>query len=227
MVIALTAYALRRSQEVVNFPEQLNELLSFFSRNFASDHPFRNIEVISGEPAIPELYMLGSSDGGLNFAVKEGLGLAFASYLSPQMTVPVLRAYKERFKPSVFMSVPRSIISAIVITAETDDEAKYLAAPLELLWARMYAGTLMQGQPFPSLEEAHSHVYSSAEKEARKENRNRFIIGGIKTVSDQLRNLASETMVDEVMLWEAYTDKVARHKAYKLLADEFKLSSTH
>ncbi|MEC0236144.1 hypothetical protein P4H71_17620 [Paenibacillus kribbensis] len=181
---ALTAYALRRSQEVVNFPEQLNELLSFFSRNFAS-------------------------------------------YLSPQMTVPVLRAYKERFKPSVFMSVPRSIVSTIVITAETDDEAKYLAAPLELLWARMYAGTLMQGQPFPSLEEAHSHVYSLAEKEARKENRNRFIIGGIKTVSDQLRNLASETMVDEVMLWEAYTDKVARHKAYKLLADEFKLSSTH
>ena len=41
----LTAYALRRSREAVSsydFPEQFNELLSFFQRNFPADHPYSN-----------------------------------------------------------------------------------------------------------------------------------------------------------------------------------------
>ena len=42
----LTAYALRRSREAVSsydFPEQFNELLSFFQRNFPADHPYSKI----------------------------------------------------------------------------------------------------------------------------------------------------------------------------------------
>ena len=39
----LTAYALRQSKEAIfsyDFPEQFNELLSFFNRDFPADHPY-------------------------------------------------------------------------------------------------------------------------------------------------------------------------------------------
>ena len=50
------------------------------------------------------------------------------------------------------MSEPKSILSTILITAETDEEANYLAGPVELYWARLHTGDIHS--PFPTLEEA-------------------------------------------------------------------------
>ena len=44
--------------------------------------------------------MLGSSTGGVEFAINEGLGFVFASHLAPHLAIPVLRAYRNNFKPS-------------------------------------------------------------------------------------------------------------------------------
>jgi luciferase family oxidoreductase group 1 len=223
----LTAYALRRSREAVSsydFPEQFNELLSFFQRNFPADHPYSKIIPIPDETdhsLIPDIYMLGSSTGGVEFAINEGLGFVFASHLAPHLTIPVLRAYRNNFKPSILMSEPKSILSTILITAETDEEANYLAGPVELFWARLHTGDIHS--PFPTLEEASKHVYSANENAARLQNKDRFIIGSIQTVAQKLRHLVKETMVDEVMIMEYYSDKAASQKAYRLLAKEFNL----
>jgi luciferase family oxidoreductase group 1 len=220
----LTAYALRRSREAVSsydFPEQFNELLSFFKRNFPADHPYSKVIPIAGNSLIPDIYMLGSSTGGVEFALNEGLGFVFASHLAPHLAIPVLQAYRNNFKPSTFMSEPKSILSTILITAETDEEANYLAGPVELYWARLHTGDIHS--PFPTLEEASTHVYSANENMARIQNKDRFIIGSIKTVAQKLRHLAKETMVDEVMMMEFYSDKTASQKAYRLLAKEFDL----
>ena len=223
----LTAYALRRSKEAVTsyeFPEQFNELLSFFQRNFPANHPYSGIIPIpndGNDSLIPDMYMLGSSTGGVGFAIEEGLGFVFASHLAPHLAVPILKRYHNKFKPSVHMSEPKGIFSTILITAETDEEANYLAGPVELYWARLQSGDIHS--PFPTAEEASKHVYSANEKAAREQNKDRFIIGGIKTVSEKLRDIAQEAMVDEVMIMDFYSDKKASHKAYRLLAEEFNL----
>ena len=220
----LTAYALRRSREAVSsydFPEQFNELLSFFQMNFPVDHPFSKIIPIADDSLIPDIYMLGSSTGGVEFAINEGLGFVFASHLAPHLAIPVLRAYRNNFKPSTLMSEPKSILSTILITAETDEEANYLAGPVELYWARLHTGDIHS--PFPTLEEVSKHVYSVNENAARVQNKDRFIIGSIQTVAKKIRHLSKETMVDEVMIMEFYSDKAASQKAYRLLAEEFNL----
>ena len=224
----LTAYALRRSREAVSsydFPEQFNELLSFFQRNFPTDHPYSKIIPIPimDDSLIPDIYMLGSSTGGVEFAINEGLGFVFASHLAPHLAIPVLRAYRNNFKPSTLMSEPKSILSTILITAETDEEANYLAGPVELYWARLHTGDIHS--PFPTLEEASTHVYSANENMARVQNKDRFMIGSIQTVAQKLRHLAKETMVDEVMMMEFYSEKTASQKAYRLLAEEFDLKA--
>ncbi|MDR7080261.1 luciferase family oxidoreductase group 1 [Neobacillus niacini] len=223
----LTAYALRRSKEAVtsyDFPEQFYEMLSFFQRNFPADHPYRGIIPIpngGNHSLIPDMYMLGSSTGGVEFAINEGLGFVFASHLAPHLAIPVLKRYHNKFKPSAHNSEPKGIFSTILITAETDEEAEYLAGPVELYWAKLHTGDIHS--PFPTLEEASKHVYSVNEKAARAQNKDRFIIGGIQTVAEKLRHIGKEAMVDEVMIMEFYSDKKASHNAYRMLAKEFNL----
>jgi len=222
-----TALALRRSKEAAlsyDFPEQFNELLSFFHRNFPANHPYSDIIPVphDGEHAlIPDMYMLGSSNGGVEFAINEGLGFVFASHLAPGLAIPMLKRYRNEFKPSVYNSEPKGIFSTVLITAETDEEANHLAGPIELFWARIQTGDIHL--PFPTLKEASNHVYSEHEEIARSQNKSRFIIGGIKTVAEKLRYIAKEAIVDEIMIVESYSDKEASHHAYRLLAEEFNL----
>lgn len=220
----MTALALRRSREAVtgdDFPEQLAELLAFFDRDFPEGHPFGKITP-SADPSLrPELFMLGSSDGGMRFASQYGLGYAFAAQINPGLAVPVLRAYREHFRPSRYMQEPYSILSIIVIAADTEEEARHLAGPAELQWARWGTGTYKL--PPPTLEEAASHRYSPAEEAAREESRGRFVIGSRAQVGERLRELAREAQVDEIMVLNMITEMEPRHRSYELLAEEFGL----
>lgn len=221
---SLTALALRRSRDAVtryDFPEQLSELLSYFSRNFEGNHPFKDISP-APEKLIPDMFMLGSSDGGMHFASQNGLGFVFAAHISPQLAIPMLRAYKKNFKPSAHLAEPKSILAIIVVAAETDEEANYLAGPAELQWARWATGQFQYAPP--TLEEASNHVYSPQEELARKDNKGKFVIGNIETVKNKLQDLATDAMVDEIMILNMLTEKSSRHRSYELLADAFQLN---
>lgn len=223
---SLTALALRRSRESVakdDFPEQLDELLSYFSRDFSAEHPFKNISPSPDKNLVPDIYMLGSSNGGMQFAAHHGLGFVFAAHISPQWAVPMLRAYRENFKPSKFMPEPKSMLAIIVVVAETDEEAQYLAGPAELQWVRWGTGAFQLAPP--TLEEAQTHVYNAQESAARQANKGRFVIGSVENAEEQLRQLAIDTQVDEIMILNMLTEKTTRHRSYELLADAFQLNS--
>lgn len=215
----ITAWALRRTRDAVKkdeFPEQLKDLLSYFSREFPEDHPFRDI-IPSPDPAlVPKLVMLGSSDGGMRYAAEQGLAFAFAAHISPHLAVPMLRAYREKFQPSRWYDQPESILSVIVITADTEEEAWYYAAPAELQWLRWRTG--QTELPPPSLEEANQYRYTPYEETIRLANRQRLVIGSIDQVEQRLRQMADETMADEIMILNMITDRAARLKAMELLA---------
>ncbi|MFP5110564.1 MsnO8 family LLM class oxidoreductase [Neobacillus sp. C211] len=222
----LTALALQRSQESLtanDFPEQLNQLLSFFSRNFPAQHPFKKIIVPGNESIVPDIYMLGSSQGGVQFAIDKGLGFVFAAHLAPRLAIPMLRLYRENFKPSIYMNEPKSMLAIGVITAETEEEAKYLAGPLELMWARMATGS--RNLSFPTLEEASKYVYTSQEEEARQYNKDRFVIGSVVNVAEKLKRLAKEALVDEIMIADFYPSQESRLKGHQLLVEAFDLKS--
>ncbi|MGX9292282.1 hypothetical protein ACSLGF_14010 [Bacillus sp. A015] len=125
--------------------------------------------------------MLGSSEGGLQFAVEKGIGLAFAAHLAPHLAISILRSYRKDFRPSVYMKEPKSILAIGVIVRETEEEAKYLAGPAELSWARMSTGS--SNLSLPTLGEAKTHIYTPEEKAARNANRDRFVIGSVNEVA--------------------------------------------
>lgn len=83
------------------------------------------------------------------------------------------------------MKEPKSILAIGVIAAETEEEAKYLAGPLELMWARMATGS--SDLSFPTREEASKYVYTPQEEAARQYNKGRFVIGSAANVAENLK----------------------------------------
>ncbi len=201
---------------------QLMEVLAFFNRSFPEDHPYKGINA-SPDPSLkPDLYMLGSSDGGMQIASQLGLGFAFAGQINPVMAIPMLKKYRELFKPSEFYQEPYSMLAIIVIAADTDEEAFDIAGPAELQWVRWMTGNYKMAPP--TIEEARAHIYTQQEAAAREQNKSKFVIGSVENVKKQLEDLATESEVDEIIIAEMISDKKARHKSYSLLAEAFSLS---
>lgn len=220
----ITALALRRSREAVtqyDFPEQFAELLGFFTNSFPEGHPFSSINA-TAEANIPDLFMLGSSNGGMQVAAEYGLGFAFAAQISPQLAIPMLKTYYDNFKPSQFLDKPHGILSIIVVCAETEEEAKRLAKPAQLQWARW--GTGVYKLPPPGYEDANAYTFSPQEEAVTRENAGRFVIGTPAQVKEQLQSLAEQAMVEEVMILNMISDKEGCNRSFTLLAEEFNLT---
>ncbi len=221
----ITNAALRNSTEPLSgeaIMNQLMETLAFFNREFPEGHPYQDIHPSPDSSLRPDLYMLGSSDGGMQIASQLGIGFAFAGQINPDWAVPMLNKYREEFQPSQYLATPYSMLSIIVICADTDEEAQDLAGPAELQWVRWMTGESRLAPP--TLEEARAHTYTNDEIIVREQNKNRFVIGSVEHVKEQLEQLAKETKVDEIIILNMITDKAARHKSYSLLAEAFHLS---
>ena len=147
---SLTALALRRSREAVysdDFPAQLAELLAFFGDDFPANHPYARVKAMPEDAATPEIWLLGSSEFSAQLAASAGLRFAFAHHIQPEPAIRALRFYRDNFQPSRYLSAPESLIAVTVICAETDEQARELAAPAELTMLRFRQGGRMGKLP--------------------------------------------------------------------------------
>jgi luciferase family oxidoreductase group 1 len=221
---SLTALALRRSRAALtaeDFPAQLDELLGFFSGDFPDGHPFRRVRAVPEDAGTPDIWLLGSSDFSARLAAELGLGFAFAHHINPHPAVAALRLYREQFRPSVYLTEPRSLIAVSAVCAESDESADELARSADLTWLRFAQGML---GPLPSVAEATAYPYTPEEREVVRMNRARTFVGSPATVRERLSSLAAEAGVGEVMLTTMTHDHEARRRSYELLADAFGVS---
>lgn len=219
-----TAFALRRSWEMMKqdtFPEQLDDLLGFFGHDLQENHPFSHV-VASPDPSLtPGLYMLGSSSGGVQFALDKGLAFVFAAQINAGLAVPVLNHYRKNFRPSKYYSEPCSMLSIGAFTAETAAEAHYLAAPALLMWTMLTTGKKITA--YPTLSEANNYRYTLQEAAIRDQQRDKFVIGTPGEVAEKLWDWKKKTQADEIILVDSYPEMNARRNAYTLLSKEFGL----
>jgi len=207
-----TARALRRTTaplSVDDFPQQLAELLDYFTGSAA----------ITAMPAPgygPPLWLLGSSGYSAQVAGVLGLPFAFAHHFSPANTLPALELYRSSFRPSGDLPQPYAMVAVSVIAADTDDDARRLAAPGGLAFLR-----LRSGRPglFPSPEEAAAHPYTPMERAAVEERFSSQVIGGPETVRAQLGELLANTAGDELMITTMVHDHADRLRSYELVAE--------
>jgi len=222
----VTASALRGPRGAAgadDFPEQFGELLAFSGDGFPEDHPFRSVSAAPEGVDLPPIWLLGSSGYSARAAGEMGLGYAFASHFSPVDPTPIMRAYREHFRPSDRFAEPHAILAASVICADTDEQAEELASSMGLAWVRMRTG---KPGPLPSPEEAMSYPYTPGERRLLESYRSMQVIGSVPVVRARLEEIAGRTAADEIMVTTMVHDHGERLKSYEKLADAFGLGRT-
>jgi len=210
-----TAMALR-STSPERFGEQFEELRGYLGAGYAG------IRAVTGEHTEPELWMLGSTDGGARIAAELGLPFVFAHHFHPHFTEPALELYRSLFRPSELLAAPRSIVAAGIVVGDDDEDAARRALPGGVAMLRLRQG---RPAPIPSVEEAEALLprLSPAERAVVYEAIARAIIGGPETVHAGLLDLLERTGTDELMLTSQVADPQQRAQALERVAQSFAL----
>jgi luciferase family oxidoreductase group 1 len=214
-----TARALRRSASALSaddFPEQLGDLMSFFSGVFPPDSPMRSITAVPGLGHQPALWLLGSSGYSAQLAGMLGLPFSFAHHFAAENTDAALALYRKAFRPSAVLDQPYAMIGVSVLCAETDERARWLAAPGGLAFLRLAQG---RPGPFPTPEEAEAHPYTAQERQIIESRAANSVVGSPATVLRSLKELVARTRVDELMVTTITPSHADRVRSYELLAE--------
>jgi luciferase family oxidoreductase group 1 len=212
----LTALALRRAPATAeDFPEQLIELFGYFDGRWPPEHPFGTITATPGLGNRPAIWMLGSSDYGAHAAGVLGLPYSFAHHFASANTIVAVRTYREAFRPGGSIEEPYLMLGVSVVCADTDEHARWLAAPGELSFVRVRSG---RPGRFPTPEEAAAYEYSAREQALLSQRMGSQIVGGPETVRDDLIALADRTNADELIITTAVHAHADRVRSYELIA---------
>jgi luciferase family oxidoreductase group 1 len=213
-----TAAALRRSADALSaddFPEQLGELVAFFTDAFPEGHPYATMSAVPRPETMPPMWLLGSSGYSAQVAGLLGLPFAFAHHFSAQNTIPALDLYRKRFRPSSVLDEPYAMVAASVLVADSDDRARELALPSGLSFVRLRSG---RPGPMPSLEEAAAYPYTPLDRQMIEERFATSVLGSPATVRRGLDELLAATGANEIMATTMVHDPADRLHSFDLLA---------
>ena len=224
----LTAFALQRDRRHAapdDFPEQLAELLGYLDGALPAGHPFARLASLPGRPGRPQPWLLGSSPQSGGWAAETGLPYAFADFINPG-GVEVCARYRRDFSPSGWLRRPEAIVAVWVVCAESDDEARRLAASSVMNFKLLQRGELI---PVPPVDRAVRFLEEEASRPAAPPQlgtrTRRRVVGSPQTVRRGLEEIASDYGADEVMIVTITYEHEARRRSYELIADAFDLNS--
>lgn len=200
----VTSYMLRAGRgddDIEKFPQYLDEVAALMSARGAQVQLPRDRYTLRATPAAvdePRMWLLGSSMYSAHLAAAKGLPYVFAHHFSGQGTAEALATYRAEFRPSDLAPEPVTFLTVNVVVADTAEEAQALALPNLQNMAR-----LRTGQPLTALdlvEDAQALDLSPQAQSMVESGLRRAVIGTPETAAAEIRALAEQFHVDEVML---------------------------
>ena len=207
------------------FPSQVNLLRQFLDdaagTPLPADHPYRGIHAMPEGPTRPEMWLLGSGIHSAVYAAELGLPFSHAYFINTEGSIEACAEYRRRFKPSPWCEHPRISMGVAALAAETDEEARRLAASRNLWVVR-----LLTNRPiaFPPPEEALDYPYTEQELQILRSVEQRSVVGTKEEVRTRLLALADAHGAEELVVVTITYDYASRLRSYELLADAFALS---
>lgn len=196
-----------------DFETALGELVGYFAAAGTGVGEVRAVP----EPAVaPQFWLVGSSPGSAEFAGSLGLPYVYAHAIVPGRAPQALDAYRRAFRPSSQLARPHACVSAIVVIADTDEQAARLANPFVLGQIRMR--TVDPNTVLPSDAETAAHQYTAEEEAFRRDRLDPQLIGSPQTVGPKLNELVSSCGADELFALTQIPDHNARIRSYELLS---------
>ncbi len=208
----ITARAMRRDPAAgEEFPQDVMELQALF----APVQPGQPYRAVPGAGLNIPLWILGSSLYGAHVAAALGLPYAFASHFAPDALHHALQVYRERFKPSAQLDRPYAMPCVNIITADTDEEARYLFTTAQQNFTRMIRNT--RGQMPPPIENIDA-FWSPAEKAQAMRMLSCSFVGSPDTVRAGLDKFIEQTGADELIVSGPIYDHAARLRSFEIAA---------
>ena len=201
-----------------DFPEQVRDLQAWTtlpSHQGITAHP--------RGPHAPEVWILGSSNYGAQLAAHFGLPYAFAYFfVDGQGAEEALAIYRRLYRPSERHPTPQPTVCVWALVADTHEEACHHALGRERWRVDRARGVL---GPLQAPDVIAARGFSVDEWPTVEVMRSKAFVGTAAEVGAQLRALASELQLDELVVNTWAHDPAARRKSYALLAQEFGLQA--
>lgn len=204
--------------EVPEFVDQLDDLVALLAGSYERDGV--PLTARPGVGADVALWLFGSSAGPTaREAGARGLPFAASYHFSPGTTLEAIDEYRRAFVPSARLSSPYVAVSADVVVAETDSQARELAAsfPQWVHSIRSGRGAIEYPDPknvAPLTGEQYELVADRVDTQ---------IVGSAATVAVKLDALQEATDADELVLTSVTYDHADRLRSYELLGREWGL----
>ena len=144
------------------------------------------------------MWLLGSSMYSAHLAAAKGLPYVFAHHFSGQGTAEALDVYRREFRPSDLSPEPVTFLTVNAVVAETREEATALILPNLQMMARLRTGQPLG--PLDLVEDAAEIDLSPQAHAIGEAALRRAVVGSPTEAADQVRALAAEFDVDEVMV---------------------------
>lgn len=203
--MALRGAAGRDDTDIERFPDYLDDVAALMSRHGVRVSLPRNLmrenyilKATPGAITEPQLWLLGSSMYSAHLAAAKGLPYVFAHHFSGQGTAEALATYRAEFRPSDVAAAPVTFLTVNAVVADTHDEAMALMLPNLHMMAK-----LRTGEPLTALdlvEDAEAKKLSPQAQAVVQHGLQRAVVGSPAEAAEQVRALAAEFDVDEVMV---------------------------
>jgi luciferase family oxidoreductase group 1 len=218
----LTTFALQRDRRQAapdDFPEQLAELLAYLNDDLPVEHPFARLaQTLPGRPERPAPWLLGSSQQSAIWAAELGLPYAFADFINPR-GAEIAALYRERFAEHEHADArPQVAVGVWVICAESDEQAKRLAASGRMTFTLLRRGQLIA---VPPPEKALEFLAADERTPGQQRAERRAIVGSPVTVRSELQEVVSRYGAEEAIVVSITYEHEARRRSYELLAEAF------
>jgi alkanesulfonate monooxygenase SsuD/methylene tetrahydromethanopterin reductase-like flavin-dependent oxidoreductase (luciferase family) len=202
-----------------DYTEQVGDILALLRGTYKSAEGVE-AHIVPGEGADVQVWILGSS-GGESAEVAGHNGLRFAAnyHVSPATVIEAVEGYRAEFRPSADLPQPHISVSADVVVAQDEADARELATGYGL-WVR----SIRTGEgaiQFPTPDEARAYVWSDADRELVQDRVDTQFVGTPAQVADQLEVLQQATGADELIVTTITHDHADRVRSYELLAAEW------
>lgn len=206
------------------FPQQVQELQAWTRGQVVGGiHAHPEPPPGSGLERAPEVWMLGSSDYGAQLAAYLGLPYAFAYFfMDGQGVEQSLGLYRELYRPSDRHPKPHPTICVWALVAETDEAAQHHALSRDRWRLDRQMGRL---GPLRWPDEIAAAGFTEAELAHLAPMRRKAFVGTPARVGAQLRALAAELQLEELVVNTWACDVDVRRRSYELLARELGASA--
>ncbi|WP_353947692.1 LLM class flavin-dependent oxidoreductase [Sporolactobacillus sp. Y61] len=205
--------------DLKDYPRKVRDLIGYLTDHLPDGHPFQSVHATPLARRLPDIYLLGSSDGSARVAAETGTPFMFAHFINPNGGAEVVRAYRSAYQPSEAFPEPKASVCIFVVCAETDQEADRQASTLRYWMVKASQG---RSVPIPETSKAVHYHPAAWERDQIKENEARIIVGNPQKVRIELEKLASMYQTDEVMLITNIFDFQAKLRSFELIARAFR-----